>query len=151
MSPLDVLPWIAATLGLVSFVGAVTVFIKGSADKGTIQTQRDSIEALLEWDRIKTTQITELRAADVAKAAEIETLRNKVDILENVANSGDKIDAMREAVLDSISNVDTGLKAHNALALERVDNVLKSIGTLPKGIAGELAQEIVKAMRSGSG
>ena len=151
MSPLDVLPWIAATLGLVSFVGAVTVFIKGSADKGTIQTQRDSIEALLEWDRIKTTQITELRAADVAKTTEIETLRNKVDILENVANSGDKIDAMRDAVLGAITEVHTGLGQHNALALERVDNVLASIGTLPKGIAGELAQEIVKAMRSGSG
>lgn len=150
MSPLDILPWVAATLGLVSFVGAVTVFIKGSADKGTIQTQRDSIEALLEWDRIKSTQITELRAADAANKTEIETLRHKVDILENVANSGDKIDAMREAVLESIGNVDTGLKAHNTVALERVAELYAALTGLPKGIAAELAAEIVKAMKGGS-
>ena len=143
MSPLDVLPWVAATFGLISFVGAVTVFIKGSADKGTIQTQRDSIEALLERDHIKDQQIADLKASDASKTARIE-------VLENLANSGDEIRAMRQAVLDAINEVNTGLGQHNALALERVDNVLTSIGTLPKGIASELAAEIVKAMKGGA-
>ena len=143
MSPLDVLPWVAATFGLISFVGAVTVFIKGSADKGTIQTQRDSIEALLERDHIKDQQIADLKASDASKTARIE-------VLENLANSGDEIRAMRQAVLDAINEVNTGLGQHNALALERVDKVLTSIGTLPKGIASELAAEIVKAMKGGA-
>ena len=143
MSPLDVLPWVAATFGLISFVGAVTVFIKGSADKGTIQTQRDSIEALLERDHIKDQQIADLKASDASKTARIE-------VLENLANSGDEIRAMRAAVLEAITEVNTGLGRHNALALERVDNVLTSIGSLPKGIAAELAAEIVKAMKGGA-
>ena len=143
MSPLDVLPWVAATFGLISFVGAVTVFIKGSADKGTIQTQRDSIEALLERDHIKDQQIADLKASDASKTSRIE-------VLENLANSGDEIRAMRQAVLDAINEVNTGLGQHNALALERVDNVLTSIGSLPKGIAAELAAEIVKAMKGGA-
>ena len=140
MSPLDVLPWVAATFGLISFVGAVTVFIKGSADKGTIQTQRDSIEALLERDRIKDQQIADLKASDASKTARIE-------VLENLANSGDKIDAMRVAVLASIHDVYTDLGTHNQTAMDRIDGVLGALNSLPKGIAAELAAEIVKAMK----
>jgi len=148
MSPLEILPWVIAGLGLLSFIATATVLVKSAADQGVKQTQKDSIEALVERARIKDMEISDLIAADLAKDAKIAALEQQVKVLEGVANSGDKIDAMRDAVLESIMEVHTGLGKHNALALERVDNVLRSIGTLPKGIAAELATEIVKAMRS---
>ena len=143
MSPLDVLPWVAATFGLISFVGAVTVFIKGSADKGTIQTQRDSIEALLERDHIKDQQIADLKASDASKTARIE-------VLENLANSGDEIRELRAAVLGSIGEVHTGLGEHNTVALARMDLLHGDLKGLPKELAKELAAEIVKAMKGGA-
>lgn len=40
------LGWIGTAIGVVAFLGAVAVFLRGSADKGTIESQARSITAL---------------------------------------------------------------------------------------------------------
>ena len=88
MSPLEILPWVIAGLGLLSFIATATVLVKSAADQGVKQTQKDSIEALVERARIKDMEISDLNAADKAKDAEIYTLKQQVKVLEGIANSG---------------------------------------------------------------
>jgi hypothetical protein len=95
----SVLAWLPTLIGIVIFLGAAAVYLKGSKDKGTIETLSKNNEALTERVLILERSESELKV-------KVEALEVKNTVLEGVATSA-----------EAIGNLHRALDEHNEKAL----------------------------------
>lgn len=80
----DTLPVVGAAIGIVSFVGLCFLYLRGSADKGTIESQERLIKA--QGDEIEdlTRRVTRAETRVATVEAENKTLRSAVTHVEEI-------------------------------------------------------------------
>lgn len=101
-----VLQWLGGLVALVLFLGSVVVYLRGSKDKGTIETlernskaQSERIGILEAEDERKTEKIKQLETALDTERTERQQER---ETLVNIANSSEAIAALREETLSRL-------------------------------------------------
>lgn len=109
--------WIPTAVGVVLFLGAATVFLRGSKDKGTIETLTRNNAALTERVQI-------LEASDLAKTTQIQALTTANKVLQNTVNSSELINALRH-----------DLTEHHTAAMEELEQVHTDLAGLPLQLA----------------
>lgn len=95
----DVLQWLGGLVALVLFLGAVVVYLRGSKDKGTIETlERNNTAlnervALLEENEKRTTR--EHAIEKKALTDRVDALERENEVLRDVIGAKDEVAAMR--------------------------------------------------------
>lgn len=105
--------WIPTAIGIVLFLGAATVYLRGSKDKGTIETLNRNNAALTE-------RVGILEASDLAKKAQIEALTSANLVLQNTVNSSELIGDLRQ-----------DLSSHHEAAMQGLELVHADLAGLP--------------------
>lgn len=113
--------WLPAGAAVVLFLGSATVYLRGSRDKGTIDTLTRNNAALDERVKI-------LEASEVANKARIDALTHANKVLTNTVNSSELIIAFQSKVLDAIDN-------HHAAAMEGMEQIHSDLAGLPAKFA----------------
>lgn len=113
--------WIPTAIGIVLFLGAATVYLRGSKDKGTIETLSRNNDALTE-------RVAILEASDAAKDKEITALKAANLVLQNTVNSSDLIKDLKGALLESLTS-------HHEAAMEGLELVHSDLAGLPVQLA----------------
>lgn len=114
---MSVMEWLPTAIGVVLFLGAATVYLRGSKDKGTIDTLTRNNAALAE-------RVMILEASDLAKAKQIESLMAANIVLQNTVNSSELIRDLR-----------VDLNKHHASAMEGLQQVHADLAGLPMKFA----------------
>lgn len=96
----EVFAWVGAAAGFVTFLGTVAVYLRGSADKGTIESLQRSVATLENEGRIKDEKILRLEGADARKDETIAHLRTEVEVLRGVITQEKQIAKVQDT-LDS--------------------------------------------------
>jgi len=100
-------------IGLVVFVGAVVVYLRGSRDKGTITTLQQNNDALIERVALleagERRLVEEAKAADLLHTAEVAALDLRVAALES---ENERLNAVRPSaeVLSELATATAALK-----------------------------------------
>ena len=110
----DVLSWLPNAIAAVAFLGAVAVYLRGSRDKGTIESLERSITALEAEREIQARKIRELQI-------EVTRLDQANRVLENVANSGEVIAAFQTQALELMGALTEALNDHHSQAMGNLD------------------------------
>lgn len=125
----DALVWlsaIAAVIGIVTFFGAAAFYLRGSKDKGTIQTLETNNHALFERVKILETSesalLIRVKALEDANHVLTETLTARADIAELAA----VIDTHNNFVAEWTEKVD----AFIAKVYEFIDSASRMLKTL---------------------
>lgn len=117
-SPGDLIKWILASVGLLVFLGATAQYLRGSADKGTITSLKDSVSALQTENGI----IKAGRAEDQAKLAAVSERLAKVEaenqMLRELGSQAVEIKHLQETV-----------DAHDRKANSKLDKILEAVKT----------------------
>jgi hypothetical protein len=119
-----VIQWLLFAITFVTFVGAATVYLRGSRDKGTIETLQRNNEALTQRVGILEGDVALRKAADLVKD-------ERIRVLETLANSGDKIDALSVAVVAKIDH-------HHDAAMGNMVQLHTDLTNLPAAIKAAL-------------
>jgi len=80
----NVLAIVGGVVGLVTFLGVVATYLRGSADKGTISSLESSVRALEGENKIKDEKIARLERDRQAADAKVEQLTTEVGTLRGV-------------------------------------------------------------------
>lgn len=83
--------WFLFAFAVVNFLGAAAVYLRGSKDKGTIETLTRSNAALTENNKILDERVTLLEAGRTADREKIEAQAHTIEVLTNTVNSADLI------------------------------------------------------------
>lgn len=113
-----IVQWVLAGVTLVTFLAAAAVFLRGSADKGTITSLQNSVNALKIEGELKDAAIAKLEreAAECAKLIEAQEAR--IAALERVVTSADLIVHLQAEVEDHHSVITSALAGLAALLHE---------------------------------
>lgn len=120
----ELLARIPTILTFVAFLGLVTIYLRGSRDKGTIESQGRSITALETEREILTRQLVEVNA-------KVTALEQAKEVLEGVANSSQQIADFRAEVITIVGALTGSLTEHHGQAmtgLERIHTDLVALG-----------------------
>jgi hypothetical protein len=117
-----VLQWLSAAIALSVFLGAVVVFLRGSKDKGTIETLGRNNDAL-------TARVTILEAEDLRKTDQIEALVLANGVLQDTANSSAEIAELRAAFL-------LQLEAHHTQAMDGLAQLHADLTKISAALGG---------------
>lgn len=109
--------WLPTGVGVVLFLGAATVYLRGSRDKGTIETLTRNNAALDERVRI-------LETSEAANKLQIAALTQANRVLTNTVNSSELIIGLR-----------ADLEAHHVAAMEGLEQVHSDLAGLPSRFA----------------
>lgn len=109
--------WLPAGAAVVLFLGAATVYLRGSRDKGTIDTLTRNNAALDERVKI-------LEASDLVKQGKIDALTQANQVLTNTVNSSELIKALK-----------VDLANHHAAAMTGVEQLHADLAGLPAALA----------------
>lgn len=86
-----VLTWLPVLIGIVIFLGAAAVYLKGSKDKGTIETLSRNNDALME-------RVALLEKSEAELKARVTVVENENTVLRGLANSSAEIAALSESL-----------------------------------------------------
>lgn len=109
----SVLTWLPVAISVVIFLGAATVYLRGSKDKGTIQTLSRNNEALSERVGILEKDNTDLHVRVDGLARENETLRSVVTSREEIAALRNALDTHHAAAMMGVAQIHDDLSAIN--------------------------------------
>ena len=112
--------WLPTAVAVVIFLGAATVYLRGSKDKGTIETLERNNAALTERVTILETSVKE-------KGDRIEILEREKDVLQSVANSSEEIADLRMA-----------LDNHHAQAMAGMTQIHEDLDAIATGLAAAI-------------
>jgi hypothetical protein len=130
----DIIAWVLLGIAVVNFLGAAAVYLRGSRDKGTIETLTRSNVALQENNVILNERVGLLEVQGASDAAKILAQGQSIEVLTNVANSGDKIDALQ-----------TDLDDHHVAAMAGMTGINTTLQDLPRKLAAVIAEAIQEA------
>lgn len=109
--------WLPTAVAVVVFLGAATIYLRGSKDKGTIETLTRNNAALDERVKI-------LEASEASNKVEIEALKQTNRVLTNTVNSS-----------ELILGLQADLKAHHEAAMVGIEQVHSDLAGLPAQFA----------------
>lgn len=110
---MPILDWLPTAVAVVLFLGAATVYLRGSRDKGTIATLTANNAALTE-------RVGLLEQDNSKLETEVSTLKSAVGVLEGVANSSNEIASFRTEMVNAAAALATSLEEHHTQAMERL-------------------------------
>jgi hypothetical protein len=113
--------WLLPAIGLVLFLGSATVYLRGSKDKGTIETLQRSNAALTERVAILEPQVEALTRAN--------------EVLQRTVNSADLIVDLKTQVLQALAD-------HHNAAMTEMEKVHGDLTGLPKALALVIGEAI---------
>jgi hypothetical protein len=142
--------WIVAGIGVVGFIAATAQFVRGSADRGTIVSLQNSVNALETENEIKDKKNTELVAKVTALTNELEVWRNAVtakeeilnlqkSVLEHHVESMKQVHIMIEHLLTIIGN-QQGLSGRISDSEAKIVKAAEEVKRLVARMHGELAE-----------
>lgn len=109
MNPQGILTVIGGCIGVLTFLGVVVVYLRGSADKGTIASLKGSVEALQIEGKIKDEKIVNLEKGKLDQGATIAHLTAELKTLRNIVTNADEVRAINvllsEHHLDSMKKL----------------------------------------------
>jgi hypothetical protein len=105
--------WIPTAIAVVVFLGAATVYLRGSKDKGTIATLTASNAALTE-------RVAVLETDALAKATQIDALTTANHVLTNTVNSSAQI-----------AELQADLDRHHDAAMVGLEQIHSDLAGLP--------------------
>lgn len=127
MSP--VLEWLPAAVAVVVFLGAALVYLRGSKDKGTIETLSRNNAALNERVQVLENEAVTHKAEDAKNVARIAALEQEKSVLESVANSSEKIAQLRTEVTELIGKIHDAIAGHHEAAMTGVGQLHADLST----------------------
>lgn len=120
--------WLPTAVAVVIFLGAATVYLRGSRDKGTIETLTRSNAALTE-------RVGVLESDQRADRAQIEALTHANRVLTNTVNSADLIVQLKAEVLDALGSHHTAAMTSLTGAMEGLEQLHADLAGLPARFA----------------
>jgi len=121
---LVLLTWLLGAVALVNFFAAAAVYLRGSRDKGTIETLTRSNDALQENNKILNDRVTLLETSDTSKGEKIAAQDKTIEVLTNTVNSS-----------ELIKTLSSELSMHHKAAMTGVAQIHTDLAELPKKIA----------------
>lgn len=115
--------WIVAGIGVVGFIAATAQFVRGSADRGTIVSLKESVNALEVAGEIKDQKNAELLEKVHTLTTELEVWRNAVTAKEELAHLTTTV---LEHHVQSMKEVHT-MKENQAQILQNQADLLNKI------------------------
>ena len=142
--------WIVAGIGVVGFIAATAQFVRGSADRGTIISLKESVNALEVANELKDKKNAELVEKVTNLTSELEVWRNAVtakeellnlqkSVLEHHVESMKQVHVMIEHLLTIIAN-QQGLQDRIAGSEEKIVAAAVEVKKLVARMHGELAE-----------
>lgn len=113
---MPVLDWLPTAVAVVLFLGAATVYLRGSRDKGTIATLTASNTALAE-------RVGLLELDKTTLTTRVQVLEQANSVLEGVANSSAEIASFRAEMTTAAAELVGALGEHHTEAMERLDGI----------------------------
>lgn len=135
------LDWLPTAVAVVLFLGAAAVYLRGSKDKGTIETLERNNRAQAERITILEQKVKDDQAQRAIDHQRIRSQDQKIQVLENLANSSGLIQAQTE-LLERLSAVVTqvngDLSTHHGAAMAAVIQLHEDLETLPERIGNQI-------------
>lgn len=100
---------IGGLIGIVLFLGSVAIFLRGSADKGTITSLQNSVSALQTEVNVYKTKVEEQETRLVALEKENTTLRTFVTQKDEIAQLHGLLDAHHRETIESLKRLETAV------------------------------------------
>lgn len=135
------LDWLPTAVAVVLFLGAAAVYLRGSKDKGTIETLERNNRALAERIDILESEAREDHARRAIDHERIRSLEQKNKVLEGIANSSELITAqtgLLEQMGKVITDMNAALTTHHGAAMAAVIQLHEDLETLPERIGTEM-------------
>lgn len=113
---MPILDWLPSAVAVVVFLGAATVYLRGSRDKGTIATLTANNTALAQ-------RVDLLEQEKRALTTRVEAVEQANAVLEGVANSSDAIAAFRGEMVGAITTLVSSLDTHHQQAMQGISTI----------------------------
>ena len=142
--------WLPVAVAAVLFLGASAVYLRGSKDKGTIDTLERNNRALNEEVGILSGKLKDFEAHRAVDHERIRSQEQKIQALENVANSSELITAQTDLIRElsdlirdvagSVTTTNKSLTTHHGAAMAAVIQLHEDLQTLPERIGEQIRE-----------
>lgn len=106
--------WVFGGIAVINFLGASAVYLRGSRDKGTIETLSRSNTALQENNKILNDRVTLLETSGHAQQEKLDAQTETIEVLTNTVNSSELINVLRSDLGDHHSAAMSGMEKIHA-------------------------------------